>query len=276
MPAASRSASCAGSRGIVGPQEDLDDLAVPHRVGEHALEDLLSGVHDDDPVGDLVDETHQMLDDEKGDAGACEVLEPRPDPFELGRVQARGELVDEQEARAGGERAREVEHLLLRAVELARLAVGHALELERAQQVHDVDAPLRMAAVGARHLDVLAHGQGEERLRHLEGAVDAEMDEAVRREPAHALPGEADLAAIRRVKAGDDVDAGRLARAVGADEAQDLARLQVEAQAVQGAERAEALDEPRDLEDRRGLRGHRRPAGGTARRGRSAGTARGP
>src|SRR5579883_2668400 len=272
MPRASRSVSAR----ILGSQEDLDDAAIMHRIGHDALEDLLPRIHHDDAVGDLVDEAHQMLDDEKCYARARQLLEAAGDALQFGRVQARGELVDQKEPRPRGERAREIQHLLLRAVELVRAALGEPVEIERGEKRTRIDPPLGIAAIGVRDLDILAHGQREEWLRHLEGAVDAEMDDTVRGEAADLAPFEAHPSAIGRIKAGDDIDAGRLAGAVGADEAEDLAWLQMEGQPVQRAEAAEALDEPLDLEQRRHLRGHRSPGGGAARRARSAGTAPAP
>src|SRR5271165_5479683 len=135
-------------------------------------------------------------------------------------------------------------------------------------------APLSAPAIGDRDFDVLPHGEREKGLRHLEGAVDAEMHQPVRRQPTDRPPSEADLAAIGRIEAGDDIDAGRLARAVGADQAENLARREHEAELVKGAEGAEALDQMVDDQER--LRGHRRPSGASARRARSAGTARAP
>ena len=49
------------------------------------------------------------------------------------------------------------------------------------------------------------------------------------------------LAAVGRVKAGDHVDRGGLAGAVGTDQSQDFAGRDMEAQAVERVEAAEAL-----------------------------------
>src|SRR5260370_42410383 len=81
MPSASSSVSGC----IAVSQEDLDDALVVDGVGHDALEDLLAGVHDDDAVGDLVDEAHEMLDDEEGDAVLRQLLQALGDAAELGR-----------------------------------------------------------------------------------------------------------------------------------------------------------------------------------------------
>ena len=64
MPLTSRSGG-GGLCSILVSEEDLDDLRILERVRQAALEDLLAGIHDDDAVGDLIDEAHQMLDDER-------------------------------------------------------------------------------------------------------------------------------------------------------------------------------------------------------------------
>src|SRR6478609_4011946 len=99
MPSASSSSSGRMAGSIVAvAQKHLDDALVVDRVGHDALEDLLAGVHDDDAVGDLVDETHEMLDDEEGDPLLRQLLEALGDAAELGGIEAGGELIDEQQA----------------------------------------------------------------------------------------------------------------------------------------------------------------------------------
>src|SRR5437899_551237 len=98
---ASRSAMHAPA--VVAAEEHLDDLPVPRRFAQRPLEDFLAGVHDDDAVGDGVEETEQVLDDQKRDARAGELEQLTGDAVELGRVQPGGELVDEEEARGRGE-----------------------------------------------------------------------------------------------------------------------------------------------------------------------------
>src|SRR5260221_13284377 len=102
------SASSSVSGRIAVPQEHFDDALVVDGGGHDALEDLLARVHDDDAVGDLVDEAHEMLDDEEGDAVARQLLEALGDAAEPGRGQAGGELRDKEEGAAGGGGGRKV------------------------------------------------------------------------------------------------------------------------------------------------------------------------
>ena len=154
---------------------------------------------------------------------AASCLDAPGDPVEFGRVEAGGEFVEQEQPRTGRERAREVEHLLLRAVEIGGRPVGDLLEPVVLEQfIHrwrrDGGAP-----IGQRHLDVLTHGQRQKRLWHLEGAVDALMNQPMRGDPADRRAIEHNLAAIGRVKARDNVDRSGLARAVRTDEAQNFA-----------------------------------------------------
>ena len=55
------------------------------------------------------------------------------DALELRRVQPGRQLVDQQQPRAGRERAGEIEHFLLRAVEFAGRLIGERGEIERRQ-----------------------------------------------------------------------------------------------------------------------------------------------
>ena len=73
---------------------------------------------------------------------------------------------------------------------------------------------------------------------------------------------EADLARARRQRSGDQVEHGALAGAVGTDQADDLAGLDLEADIVDGDQAAEALDGAVDSEQRR-----TRPAAASAAAG---------
>src|SRR6059058_307027 len=115
MPAASSRVcgATAISGGMRASEEHFDHLWHAHGVGEPAFENLLAGIEHDDAIGHLLDETHEMLDDDDRHVGACEFLELAANPFEFARIEPGGKLVDEKQPRPGGERAGEIEHLLL-------------------------------------------------------------------------------------------------------------------------------------------------------------------
>jgi hypothetical protein len=107
----------------------------------------------------------------------------------------------------------------------------------------------RLAAVHQRtDHHVLGRRHAGEGACHLEGARDADARATLGRQPVHRLVVEPDLARRRRVEAGDAVEQRRLARAVGADQADDLAALHAEGHVVVGHQAAEALGHVADVE----------------------------
>src|SRR5258706_15557285 len=72
----------------------------------------------------------------------------------------------------------------------------------------------------------------------------------MRRKAEDRLAEAAPLAACRGIGAGDEIEGGRLAGAVRADHAEDLAFAHFEVEVGHGGEAAEALGQPLDLENR--------------------------
>ena len=159
----------------------------------------------------------------------------RADPFLHRDVEAQGRLVEEEDGRAVEERpddlhlhplsegqvtdrlvdegaqVEQVDELVARAAELvARKAVDGADQVER---VECRQVPLELVAVAHDHRDPAQK-------RRL----------AARRH----VPQDAGLAGGRVKEAREHLEGGRLAGAVGAEEADDLARLDVERDAVDG------------------------------------------
>ena len=60
-----------------------------------------------------------------------------------------------------------------------------------------------------------------------------------RRVAVDSLAGEADVTATRRIDAGDQVERGRLARAVRADQADEVADVHLQREVADGAQPAE-------------------------------------
>ena len=114
----------------------------------------------------------------------------------------------------------------------------------RAQE--EVEEPLAGLTIGADH-HVVEDGEALGEARNLEGAAEPPrrdaFDAAERQGPAVELH----LSAIGRVDAGYDVEQRRLARAVGPDQADDLARPDLKADA---AERLEPAEGEADVSDR--------------------------
>ena len=98
--------------------------------------------------------------------------------------------------------------------------------------------------------EVVEHARRREDLRHLEGARDAGDDDVARRQRGDVAPLELDRAAGRREIAGDEIDEGGLAGAVRADDADHLARCDLDLDIARGDDRAEGFVEPAHRKER--------------------------
>ena len=104
--------------------------------------------------------------------------------------------------------------------------------------------------------DVFEHGHGLEQADVLEGAGQSLFGDAARLEtvepPGFATGrGEHQVAAGGGVDAGQAVEKGGLAGAVGADQGHDLTMADAQVQVVQGADAAEIHGQAADFEQRR-------------------------
>src|SRR5438128_1878173 len=81
-------------------------------------------------------------------------------------------------------------------------------------------------------LNVLGHGHGAEGRRDLKGAADAEPPDLARRQSDDASIGKADFAVVGHYLPVDDVEAGRLAGAIGSDQRKEFTLADIEADIV--------------------------------------------
>ena len=184
--------------------------------------------------------------DQHGDARRRELIDEIPEVAPRQRVDAAGRLVEKDDRRLVKNRAAEREALAPAAGQIAR---ARALAPFEARHLEDEAAalvePRPVEAVdAAEEADVLVDGEPlveREPLRHVADAaldafrIAADVDAADRRGAARRLQQPAQHA-----------DRGRLAGAVAAEEAEDLALAHVERQAIDGDEVAEA---PREIGD---------------------------
>ena len=176
--------------------------------------------------------------------------DPPPEFAARQRIGAAGRLVEKQDFRlvqqCGGHR----QPLLVAAGQLAAGSACDAAELELLQRPGDAFALAAAAQpIGAgEEVQVLDHGElaiERELLRHVadalpgRGAGVAQID-----------AGDAQRAAAGRQQTAEHAERGRLAGPVGPEQAEDLAAVDLEADMIDGGERAELPDEIVDLDDR--------------------------
>ena len=194
-----------------------------------------------------------MLDEENGHATVAQALDAELELADLLAVHARGGLVEQEQLRLGGERARELEAALLAEGEVRRELVVLVREAAEFEELRDLGAhpgltaePAREeAAPGAilrrvlRHPQVLPHREAAEEADVLEGARDAESQALVRRQAIEGFTVKKDFAARAAKKPGHDVHRRAFAGAVRADQADDLALGDREIEVIDRAHAAE-------------------------------------
>ena len=196
-------------------------------------------------------EVHGVLDDDDGLVLRRQAAQHREHLFRLGLAEAGERLVEQQQARLPGERARELHQAQLLAGELARHALRDRGQADALDRLAGEPARLgvgRRAHVGADH-HVVRHRHAHERTHDLEGAAHAELADLVRLQAEDAAPIEQHVARARRDEAVQQVERRGLARAVGADDAEDHALADAEADVVDRLEAAEVLRQTAHFED---------------------------
>ncbi len=235
---------------VLGAEIRLDHGLVGLHLGRRAVRDLAPEAHDVDVVGDAHDEVHVVLHEEHGE---LEVVADLPDELaELGDllvVQPAGGLVEEKQARLRHERARELDALLDPVRERRRReerTVAEADDVEHLERVL-----LTGAAPSAVRPDehVLEHRHRAEELDVLERPRDALAHDLERGLLEERRSVEQHVPGVRLVETRDDVERRRLAGAVRPDEARDVALLDVERDAVEGDDSAEAQGDVPYLEE---------------------------
>jgi hypothetical protein len=183
----------------------------------------------------------------------------------LGAGHARGGLVEQEQPGAGCQRHRDLDEPLLAVGQGARglapamgephegddlLRLGREAGLllaHRAPRGQHGQHPRRSAEVQPDH-HVVRHAHGGEDARLLERADDAAPGDVGRPQAGERCAVVCDPAARRSEIAGDGVERGRLAGAVGPDQARDAPRLHRERHARQRRDAAELDREVLDAE----------------------------
>ena len=236
--------------------------------GRRPLGDLDAEIDDDDAVGNLHHRRHVVLDQEQRDAAVAHRAHHLDGAVGLVGVHAGERLVEQQHLRVGGEADGDAERAQMALRQVARDLVPDRPEAEKLEDLVARAAELRLVAPRRRRSeieaeearvraqvmgddDAVARRHALEDRRLLKGAHDPLARHDMRREAGNHLALERHLAAGRLHERGDQLEDRRLARAVRADDRQDLVRLDVERDLVDRGEAAVALGEVLDLEDRR-------------------------
>ncbi len=156
-----------------------------------AFGDLLAEVEHGDRVADAHDDVHVVLDQDQRDAMVADLADDRHQLLDVGRGEAGGRLVEQQELRIESQSAADLEQALLAVGQVARFLVGQlgkADEPEDARRADTRDFFLAALACGVRAMTdehtrpigvvqadqhVLDRGHLAEQLHVLERAGDA-------------------------------------------------------------------------------------------------------
>jgi hypothetical protein len=204
-------------------------------------------VEDGDPVAQLLDLVHEVADQHDGDAVVADPLDRRPGGPPRPRVQAGGELVEERDLGPADQGQGDEQALLLAAGQLAEAAAGQPGEIPALGVLGRVG---RVGVEGGVQVERLAdlHRLGQGRLLELDADPLAQAAGAV----GGVEPEDAGAAAVRAAQPLQDLDRRGLAGPVGAEDAEDLPPLDLEADPGERDLLAVALGEVPGLDDRHG------------------------
>src|SRR6188474_185793 len=141
-------------RAVVG--DDLRRTELGDQLFGRAVRDDAAVVNDCHAVAEELRLIHVVRRQENRSAARPELIEQRPQLTARLRVEAGGRLVEEQQIRIAGDRARKRETLLLATRELADTAGSLALQLDDPNQLVD-RPPARVK--GAKQAERLLHRQ---------------------------------------------------------------------------------------------------------------------
>ena len=268
-------------RGGAVAEIGLDHARIARDALRRALgDDAALGQHID-ALGQADDRLHHVLDQKDRDAAVADGADDRDHVADLRRVEPGQHLVEQEQLRLGRKRARKLEALAAgdrqargRLIELRASPTRRATCFGRGQRVARAPADDRCAptAMFSRTVSA-ANGCTIWNVRAMPRA------QQVRRQAGDVRAIEADAARVGRTKAGDRREQRGLARAVRADQRDDLALRDVKRCAVDrrsppkrfASSRPQASAQPWR---RSAMLAGAAPARRARRQGRSAGNAR--
>ena len=200
------------------------------------------------PIDHAHQDAHDVLDPDDGDAEfVTDVAQHVGGLIHLGLVEAPQALIGEQQFRPGRERLRKFQLFQPGGAEPVDTGVAVGRKPDHGERAFGRLLRLRPAVPalaeisGERH--VLEDRQSMKWPGDLEGAADATVDDPVRRKACELGAIEPHRARGRRERARQHVEDRALARAVGADQAENFAPLHRERHVVDGLEAVKAFDQ---------------------------------
>src|SRR6516162_5002344 len=243
------------------------DLGVADRLLRRAVGDLLAGDQHDEPGRKAHHRAHDVLDQDDRDALLVEAHQHRQDLLDLGRREPCHRLVGKQQPRGAGDRTGELELAHFDLGQIARQPgrlVGEPDIVEQCETAVD-DGIMRKPRTGPsidgvkqRNAQIVDEVEAAEGLGQLKAAREPEPRALVSRQPVDRAAVKRYGAAIVVQCAAQAVDQGALARAVGPDQAEPLARIDRKIDAFERDKAAKALAEPADFQQWRHQRSRAR------------------
>ena len=206
-------------------------------LGGGARVDDAAVVDDVGAVGKPERHRRVLLDEQEGDPLVAHLLDHRHDVLDDPRGEPLGRLVHEDQTGVHEERAGDRDQLGLPAREMLADPVPEPAE-DREALVDPLERPRPLGLAGRKrpvegHFQVPLHGQGREDAAVVRDPGDAAARDEVGRHARDVRPVENDPASPDGDQAEDALDRGRLPAPVPAEEADRLARLDLEREPAQ-------------------------------------------
>ena len=248
-------------RGRRAAEVRLDDLGIAANLVRRPGRDHLAELEHDDAVADRHHQPHVVIDQERCRARVRDASQPLPEILALAGIEPGRGLVEAEQAGSHRDCPRHADELPLTLRQLSRHRVRDADEVEQPEcllgRLSGRDSsPDDLCGEGQErgplrsHSQVLAHREVVEQLRALPRPREAAPGAGVRRQSGEIPSVELDHARVAN-EAGDRVDEGRLAGAVGTDQADELSLLDGEIDAFDCVHAAETDREAVRREDDR-------------------------
>ena len=187
-----------------------------------------------DAARDAINLLHAVADEHHRDAVGLKARHHPEQPLDLALRKCGGRLIHDQDPGVDGQRAGDLDQLLLRRSQLLQETFRAAGEADDVEQLGSPPAhalPIHAAEPGSRHMaeiDVLANAEVAEEARMLVHHRDAGAGGVKRRPALRRAPVDQNGSAVGLVHAREELDAGALARAVLTEEREHLSRNEIE------------------------------------------------